>query len=74
MADRPKPESEDDAGVRPGPAPAGMPRWVKVFIIIAIVLALAFLVTWLLGVQHGPGLHNPGGSGDTVAPMEQGQP
>jgi hypothetical protein len=74
MADRPKPEPEEDAGVRPGSAPAGMPRWVKVFIIIAIVLALAFLVTRLLGVQHGPGLHNPGASGGSAAPMEQVQP
>jgi preprotein translocase subunit SecG len=50
-----------------------MPRWVKVFIIVAIVLALAFIVTQLLGVQHGPGLHNPGGSGSSAAPMEHVQ-
>ena len=73
MADRPRPEPEEDADVRPGPAPAGMPRWMKVFIIIAIVLALAFIVTRLLGVQHGPGLHNPGGSAGSAAPMEQVQ-
>jgi hypothetical protein len=48
-----------------------MPGWVKVFIIIAIVLALVFIVTRLLGVQHGPGLHNPAGSGGPAAPMEQ---
>jgi hypothetical protein len=46
---------------------------MKVFIIIAIVLALAFIVTRLLGVQHGPGLHNPGGSAGSAAPMEQVQ-
>jgi hypothetical protein len=46
-----------------------MPRWVKVFLVVAIVLILAFVVTRLLGVQHGPGLHNPGGSGDS-APVE----
>jgi preprotein translocase subunit SecG len=51
-----------------------MPRWVKVFIIIAILVALAFIVTRLLGVQHGPGLHNPGGSGGSAAPMDQAQP
>jgi hypothetical protein len=47
-----------------------MPRWVKVFIIIAIALALAFVVSQLLGVEHGPGLHNSGGSGGQ-APIEQ---
>jgi hypothetical protein len=73
VADSPKPEPEEDAGVRPG-APAGMPRWVKVFIIIAILVALAFIVTRLLGVQHGPGLHNPGASGGSAAPMDQAQP
>jgi hypothetical protein len=36
-----------------------MPRWVKVFLIVAILLALAFVVSFLAGVQHGPGLHNP---------------
>ena len=63
------PEPGDDPGVRPGPGPVGMPRWVKVFLVVAIVLILAFVVTRLLGVQHGPGLHNPGGSGDS-APVE----
>ncbi|MGH2656301.1 MAG: hypothetical protein ACRDIZ_06360 [Actinomycetota bacterium] len=40
-------------------SPAGMPRWVKVFLIIAVVLALGFVVTRLAGVEHGPGLHTP---------------
>ena len=71
MADRPGSEPGDDAGLKPGPAPAGMPRWVKVFIIIAIALALAFVVSQLLGVEHGPGLHNSGGSGGQTAPIEQ---
>lgn len=56
-------------GSRPGPA-LGMPRWVKVFLIIAIVLAVAFVVSLLAGVRHGPDLHTPAGS-DTP-PMEQG--
>jgi hypothetical protein len=73
MTDRPKAEPEEDAGVRPGPAPAGMPRWVKVFIIIAIVLALAIILTWLLGVQHGPRLHTSVGSGGPAVRMEQVQ-
>jgi hypothetical protein len=36
-----------------------MPRWVKVFLIIGIVLVLALVVSALAGVQHGPGLHTP---------------
>jgi hypothetical protein len=40
-------------------SPAGMPRWVKVFLIIVVLLALGFVVTRLAGVEHGPGLHTP---------------
>jgi hypothetical protein len=48
----------DETGVGPGRgATTGMPRWVKVFLIIAIVVVLAFVVSRILGVQHGPGLH-----------------
>jgi hypothetical protein len=73
MAESPtEPESRDDAGVRPGQASAGMPGWVKVFLIIAIVLVLAFIVSRLFGVQHGPGLHNPGGSGAQAASLPPG--
>lgn len=43
----------------------GMPRWVKVFLIIVVVLALALVITRLAGVQHGPGLHTPPGGGHT---------
>ena len=46
----------------------GMPRWVKVFIIIAVVLVVAFVASMLAGVQHGPSLHRPpdsGGGGHT---------
>jgi preprotein translocase subunit SecG len=37
----------------------GMPRWVKVFLIIAVVLALVVGILLLTG--HGPGRHIPGG-------------
>jgi flagellar biogenesis protein FliO len=48
----------DETGEGPDPQPTtGMPRWVKVFLIIAIVLVVAFVVSRLLGIQHGPGLH-----------------
>jgi hypothetical protein len=71
MADpTPYSEAEDDTARRPsGP---GMPRWVKISLVIAILLILAFVVTRLLGVQHGPGLHGPPqGSGDHTASVGQ---
>jgi hypothetical protein len=37
---------------------AGVPRWVKVFVITALGLALLMVVAMLLsGGQHGPGRH-----------------
>ena len=50
-----------------------MPRWVKVFVIIGIVLVLGFVVTVIAGVEHGPGLHTPsdGPSGHSP-PVEHG--
>jgi ABC-type transporter Mla subunit MlaD len=39
----------------------GTPRWVKVFGIIALVLVLLFVISLLVGVRHGPGLHTPSG-------------
>ncbi len=50
-------------------APPGMPRWVKIFLIVVVALAVAFVVTRLLGVEHGPGLH--GGGGATPTPAHQ---
>ncbi|MEX2459339.1 MAG: hypothetical protein WD770_10190 [Actinomycetota bacterium] len=37
----------------------GMPRWVKVFLIVAILAAVAVVVALVAGVEHGPGLHGP---------------
>jgi hypothetical protein len=42
-------------------SPPGMPRWVKVFGIIVIVLVLLFVISLLAGVRHGPGMHTPSG-------------
>ena len=57
MADLP-PNSDrsQDTDTRPG-----MPRWVKVFGIIVIVLVLLFVISMLAGVRHGPGMHTPSG-------------
>ncbi|MGH2740568.1 MAG: hypothetical protein ACRDH6_08830 [Actinomycetota bacterium] len=48
-----------------------MPRWVKVFVIIGIVLVVGFIVTLIAGVEHGPSLHTPPDGGHTP-PVEHG--
>jgi hypothetical protein len=39
----------------------GMPRWVKVSGIIAIVLVVLFILVLLVGGGHGPGRHTSSG-------------
>jgi hypothetical protein len=47
---------------------AGVPRWVKVFVITALGLALLMVMAMLLsGGQHGPGLHLSSAGFDTPA-------
>jgi hypothetical protein len=41
-------------------SPAGTPRWVKVFGVIAAVLVVVFIVLLLFGGGHGPGRHGGG--------------
>jgi hypothetical protein len=66
MADPPLyPEADtgDDTGVGRGPgSKPGMPRWVKISLIIVIVLVLAFVILRLAGVggEHGPRRHSGG--------------
>jgi hypothetical protein len=38
-------------------APPGIPRWVKIFGIIAIVVIVLVVIAMLLGGNHGPGRH-----------------
>ncbi len=41
--------------------PPGMPRWVKIFMLIVILLILLVIVIMLaVGGNHGPGRHAPG--------------
>ena len=43
--------------------PPGMPRWVKLFGIVAIALVLILVgVMAVSGSEHGPGRHMPSGS------------
>ena len=68
MADLPPRQESGDADevAGPGLASAGrpkMPAWVKVSLVIAAVLVVAFLVIMLTGMggEHGPSRHLPGG-------------
>lgn len=48
----------------------GMPRWVKVSGLIAIILALTVVIVLLVsGGEHGPRRHLPGGH---TPPVEHG--
>jgi hypothetical protein len=49
----------------------GMPRWVKVFLIIGIILALVIIIGLITGKvgpggPHGPGRHMPSGLGSAT--------
>ena len=51
----PPPDASPEAKMR---WTAGVPRWVKMFVITALGLALLMVVAMLLsGGQHGPGRH-----------------
>ena len=66
-----EPDHRRDAGPAPG-GPPPMPRWVKAFIAAVLILVVLFLVSMLLGVEHGPGRHaTGGGSVAAVAPVQE---
>lgn len=42
---------------------SGVPRWVKVFLLVALAVAVVgVVVLLLLGGEHGPGRHSPAAS------------
>ena len=48
----------DPGNSQEGWSTTGMPRWVKVFLIVAIaVAALAVMAMLVVGGDHGPGRH-----------------
>ena len=49
----------------------GMPRWVKAFVAVGIVLIALLVVTQFVGGGHGPGRH---GGGDTPSSTEHVPP
>ncbi len=68
------PRYPDDTGDNTGVGPdrgstTSIPRWVKVFGIIAIVLVLLFVVLQFIGGgEHGPGRHAPSGDAGSYTP------
>ena len=60
MAEPTTPDTSEETGRELDHAPAtGMPRWVKVSLIVVGVLIAVFLLLKVAGVggQHGPGRH-----------------
>ncbi len=71
MADPPDYSDTRDSGGEPGhEATASTPRWVKVFGIIALALALLVGLMLLVGGgRHGPGRHaSPADAGGQTSP------
>ena len=59
-----RPDRNDDRDARPDrgePAGVGIPRWVKAFITVGVVLVVLVAVALLAG--HGPGRHLRHGAG-----------
>ena len=54
-----QPSDRDDAGYDPARSPAtGVPRWVKVFLLVtAAIVVLGVVVMLLVEGDHGPGRH-----------------
>ena len=56
MSDQPGPGHA--GGGQNGSSTTGMPRWVRVFLIVAVALAVFVVVAMLvIGGEHGPGRH-----------------
>ena len=62
---------EERSVVRDHPSPPGMPRWLKVsgIVVVALIL-LVVVVSFITGVQHGPGRHGSSVGGHREAGME----
>ncbi|MCU1634663.1 MAG: hypothetical protein JWM61_3315 [Micrococcaceae bacterium] len=48
-----------------------MPRWVKIFLAVVLVIVAALLISRALGVQHGPGMHGASASAAAMADPRQ---
>ena len=67
--------SEPENGIgRPG-ATSGMPRWVKVSLLVVLGLVALFVVLTLVGAApggHGPRRHLPGGDAPSTSAPAHG--
>jgi hypothetical protein len=79
MADLPPspslPDSNGNTDMGPGrELTPGIPRWVKVFGIVALVLVLLVIIMMFVsGGSHGPGRHIPSsGAGGHMPPIAHG--
>lgn len=69
MADlRPDPGTHSDDT----PSEAGMPRWVKVFVLIGAALLVLLIATQFIGGGHGPRRHGGGGDETPVSTEDRG--
>ena len=59
-----EPAPESEPGPRRDSPPPGMPRWVKVSLLVVAALLLIFVILKLTGAggEHGPGRHQAGAS------------
>jgi len=67
------PGSGDATGGEGRGSTTGIPRWVKVFLIVALVFVLLFVILLLIGGGHGPGRHRTEGEGDAGGPADAEQ-
>jgi len=78
MADPHAPDAAEDPGAGPdGRSPIGMPLWVKMSGVIAVVLILLVAVVMITGAggEHGPGRHSgDGDSGGQTPPAGDHKP
>jgi hypothetical protein len=74
MAHPMEPPSGSGSGATPTPA-AGMPRWVKLSLIVVTLLVALFIGLQLAGVgDHGPGRHFGPGGGTPAGDMRHTPP
>jgi uncharacterized cupredoxin-like copper-binding protein len=76
MADPPlDPGSGDTGGAGPDRrSTTGMPRWVKVFLIVTLVVVLVVVILLITGGGHGPDRHmSTGGIGGPAEAGEEGR-
>lgn len=77
MADPVDLETGDAGEVSHDPASdPGMPRWVKILLIVSLALVLVFVVAKLTGAggEHGPGRHGGDHSLSSAVDQKGGRP